>query len=381
MFGPAVAEVGEALGAIAAEDRSGWSAAARSERLLELVGVLEQARAAVIACVGEWDADLAWAADGSKSPAAWLARRAPVTTPEARDLVRAGRLVQSHGATAKALATGDVTSAHVTTAARAARHVEDLYAQHEDVLLDAARALSPDDFRLAAARWRAIADDVAGRKPRDRFERRHLHLSEVLDGMGRIDGYLDGETVQRLAQLLDRLEPPDPDGGDATPRTLGQRRADAMSKLVIGDRRRAATVVHAVVDVDSLAGLMPSDLSRVRADLMGAGGGPVDLATLLRMTCDCSIARVLVRGKSVVLDLGRSTPMVSEAQRRALAIRDGGCTEPGCSAPPDWCDAHHEWHWADGGPTDLSNLELKCRRHHVAAHRHRRRGPPLDLAA
>ncbi len=123
---------------------------------------------------------------------------------------------------------------------------------------------------------------------------------------------------------------------------------------------------------------MPADLTDARCELVG--GGPVDVATMMRMTCDASISRVLMRGKSTVLDLGRATPVVSEAQHRALAIRDGGCTEPGCSAPPEWCDAHHKRHWTEGGPTDLWNLELKCRRHHVAAHGHRR-GPPLAAAA
>jgi hypothetical protein len=29
---------------------------------------------------------------------------------------------------------------------------------------------------------------------------------------------------------------------------------------------------------------------------------------------------------------------------------------------------HHVQHWADGGPTTLSNLALLCRRHHRAVH-------------
>jgi len=68
------------------------------------------------------------------------------------------------------------------------------------------------------------------------------------------------------------------------------------------------------------------------------------------------------------LDLGRATRTISPAQRRALAIRDGGCRFPGCSAPPIWCDGHHVIHWLDGGRTDLANLVLLCRRHHRAVH-------------
>jgi hypothetical protein len=292
-------------------------------------------------------------------------------------MVRAGRLVQENQTTAKALAGGDIASAHTKILARAARHVEDLYPDAEDALVDAARVSKPDDFRGLAARWRSIADDIAGRGPKERnFDRRYLSLAEILDGMGRVEGWLDAETITRLASVLDGLEPPDPVDGPEVPRSLGQRRADALTRLVGGEATPRVTV-HAVVDVETLAGRMPADLTAMRCDLVGAG--PVDVATILRMTCDCSMSRVLMRGRSEVLDLGRSTPVVSDALRRALAVRDGGCTEPGCDAPPEWCDAHHEVHWSQGGPTALWNLKLKCRRHHVAAHR--RRGPPLDLAA
>jgi hypothetical protein len=56
------------------------------------------------------------------------------------------------------------------------------------------------------------------------------------------------------------------------------------------------------------------------------------------------------------------------ALRRALAAWDGGCVAPGCDRPPQWSDAHHLEHWADGGPTDLGNLALLCRTHHLAVH-------------
>jgi hypothetical protein len=267
----------------------------------------------------------------------------------------------------------------VSIAARAARHVEDVYAEHEDVLVDAASAMPPDEFRIAASYWRSFADDVVGRAPNDRcFDRRHLHLSDVLDGMGRIDGYLDAETLQRFAAVLDHLEPPDPVDGPTSPRPLATRRADALGRLVAGERAPRVTV-FAVADLDALHGRMPSDLSDARREVLGACGGPIGLAALELLLCDCSISRVVMRGKSEVLDLGRATPVVSEAQRRALAVRDGGCTEPGCTVPPEWCDAHHETPWSEGGPTDLATLKLKCRRHHVAAHRdrarHRRGGP------
>jgi hypothetical protein len=68
------------------------------------------------------------------------------------------------------------------------------------------------------------------------------------------------------------------------------------------------------------------------------------------------------------LEVGRATRVVHPAQRAALAVRDGGCVFPGCDRPLAWCDAHHLWHWVDGGPTDLINLALLCRAHHRVVH-------------
>jgi len=73
---------------------------------------------------------------------------------------------------------------------------------------------------------------------------------------------------------------------------------------------------------------------------------------------------------------GRLTRTVPPPSWRALVARDPHCTHPGCAAPPAWCEAHHITHWADGGPTNLHNLELKCRRHHRQHHEgHTRAGP------
>jgi hypothetical protein len=360
---------------IAGEDRAGWSGSALSARLLELLTAQQEVAAEVLRCVGEWDAMAAWAEDGSLTAASWLSQHAAVTTQEARELVRSGRLVQSNPTTAKALAVGDISPAHVQVAARAARHVEDMYAAHEDGILDAARGTCPDDFKIPMAYWRSLAENLVGREPAAaRFTRRHLHVSQMLDSMARIDGWVDAETGARFAAALDALEPPDPVDGPETPRSLSQRRADALVKLVAGESGAEHATLAVVIDIDTLQGRFPTDLLHARCDLIG--GDPIDHATALRLACDAAVSRVLMQGPSSILDLGRATPVVSRAQRRALAIRDGGCVEPGCTAPPEWCDAHHKLHWIHGGRTDLDNLELRCRRHHIAEHAKAGRGPP-----
>jgi len=67
-----------------------------------------------------------------------------------------------------------------------------------------------------------------------------------------------------------------------------------------------------------------------------------------------------------VVEIGARTRTIPPALRRALQHRDRGCRFPGCSVQVG--QGHHIRHWANGGPTTLSNLALPCRRHHRAVH-------------
>ena len=98
--------------------------------------------------------------------------------------------------------------------------------------------------------------------------------------------------------------------------------------------------------------------------------GPVPDEVLRRLACDASVRRVVLSGRSEPLDVGRRTPVISPAMRRALIVRDGRCRFPGCDRPHHWCDAHHVVQWTEGGPTAVANLILLCRRHHGLVHRH-----------
>jgi 5-methylcytosine-specific restriction endonuclease McrA len=110
-------------------------------------------------------------------------------------------------------------------------------------------------------------------------------------------------------------------------------------------------------------------------DLLGDAGaaefdhtGPVALSIAERLGCDSSVTRVVMNGASQPLDVGRRTPVIPPAMRRAVMVRDRGCRFPGCGRPRAWCDAHHVVHWARGGPTAVNNLVLLCRRHHRLVH-------------
>lgn len=102
-------------------------------------------------------------------------------------------------------------------------------------------------------------------------------------------------------------------------------------------------------------------------DLMGS---PLPSASLPTFLCDPVLYAALLDSLGLPVDMGRGSRTVTPAQRRALVLRDGGCTFPGCDCPAAWTDAHHILEWdADDGPTDLDNLLLLCRRHHRVAHR------------
>ena len=337
---------------VAAEDRSGWSSRARSDRLLELLAHQERVAAEVVRCAGGWDAVSAWADDGATSAAAWLAERAPLTRPAAARLLRSARLVRDHDDTAAALAEGVVSVAHVDVLASAAHGRSVAYGEHEDSLLTAAEALTADDLVTVVRRWRELADhELARRDAAANFDRRHFHISATTGG-GMLGGFLDPTATATVIRALDAQEPPDPTGGVLPPRSLSQRRADALVALceaatrggVTGDpdRRAPAVAVDVVVDYETLLADGPLDLQSARCDILGVG--PVPRSAMERILCDTTLGRVLLRGRSEVLDLGRRSRTVSRALRRAVILRDEHCQFPGCRIDAAWCDVHHVVH-------------------------------------
>ncbi len=92
--------------------------------------------------------------------------------------------------------------------------------------------------------------------------------------------------------------------------------------------------------------------------------GPV----LERALCITGTIDVLTDTRGNPLDLGREIRLYNARQRLMLATRDGGCLWTGCDRPPEYCEAHHIDHWADGGATDCDRGVLLCRFHHLHLH-------------
>ena len=91
------------------------------------------------------------------------------------------------------------------------------------------------------------------------------------------------------------------------------------------------------------------------ADLVSGGPGqlangtPVPARAVERLSCDSELHRIVMSGRSTVLDYGSSVRTISPALWAALVVRDRHCRHPGCDRPPSWCDAHHIVHFAKGG--------------------------------
>jgi hypothetical protein len=88
-----------------------------------------------------------------------------------------------------------------------------------------------------------------------------------------------------------------------------------------------------------------------------------------RLAEDANITRVITKGRSEPLDVGRSTRSVPPAIAKAVIVRDRHCKYDGCTAPPWACDMHHRQAWASGGPTSVRNTGLLCWFHHEYVHR------------
>ena len=123
--------------------------------------------------------------------------------------------------------------------------------------------------------------------------------------------------------------------------------------------------VSAVFDVHDIADITPEMITDIR---LQARRNNLSATSLEFLLCDCTFSRIVMNGRSEVLDVGRATDIATPAQWKALVARDRHCQHPGCQRPPRDCQAHHIRHWTHGGPTDLENLQLLCWHHHRQHH-------------
>ena len=357
----------DAIDLLKAEDLTSPRSTQLKEDLLELEAQARAFDAERLRRLAEIDRRGDFDDERYTSTAAWLRDRAQMSYGRALGRVELARRLAGMHLTRAAFASGLIgwEAARMLAAARDV-HPESFPAD-EATLVEAARSLSPHLLRHALEHWKDAYDpEHVAAAQEAKHSRRFLHVSRTFDGMVRLDGELDPEAGTTVLSALRSLEEPgaiDP----SDDRTGVQRRADALTDLCRdhldhGDApRRGGDKPHVEVSIDLEALTTATGLALVDDIVVSA-------ETARRLACDAGVSRMITKGESEPLDIGRRTRTVPSSLRRALNRRDGGCTAAGCDRPQRWCDAHHIVHWADGGSTDLDNLVLLCRRHHRMVH-------------
>lgn len=265
------------------------------------------------------------------------------------------------------LAAGETSAEHVDLLARAVDDTSPAEVAASS-LVDLATRGSPEQLAGAVRRFvrnEQSESEKAAIRRRQRAKRRaDWFLGE--DGMWILHAEFDPDAARQIQAALDgavnRLFHADGGRGVATDRrTRAQRRADALEFLL----NRTGTI-------DELT--LPSVRSQAMVVLAVDGahdaesGLAVARAEAERLACVSDLFGLVLDASGEPLWHGRRKRRATDAQLRALKVRDGGCVI--CSARPAMCEAHHVVHW-DGpgkGGTDIDNLALLCRYHHHRLH-------------
>jgi hypothetical protein len=357
------------------------------EEIAELAAHLDAATARLLELIREFDARGGWG-NGFRSCAHWLTWRVGLEPGAARERVRVARALGTLPRLGGALARGELSYSKVRALTRVATP------ETEERLLEVGRAGTAEHVERIVRAWRRVDRIEEARESIRRHRSRSLHVYEDEDGMVVVRGRLEPEAGAVLRKALETArealyqqerrdknvsaeasgrvsaETLDPATGlvvceDTS--TLGQQQADALALLAEtalhqgmdpgtpGERYQV--VVH--VDAPVLASPDAAGQSALEA------GGHVPAEASRRLACDAT--RIVMRHDADgQTEVGARTRTIPPALRRALVHRDRGCRFPGCGLP--FGQGHHIRHWANGGPTILSNLAMLCRRHHRAVH-------------
>ena len=342
------------------------------DEIAELSAHLDAATARLLDLIREFDAREGWNT-GFRSCAAWLNWRVGLDIGAARERVRVARALGTLPLLAQALARGELSYAKVRALTRVASP------ETEEHLLAVERAGTADHVERIVRGWRRMDRKAEAAETIRRHASRALHVYQDEEGMVTLRGRLVPEVgallVQALAAAREALHQKhaanavtDTADISAETPTMAQQQADALALL-------AETAWHRGIDPGAPAERYQVVIhidAPVLADTDAAGqsvledGTHVSAETSRRLACDASRV-VMQHGRDGrVVEVAARTRTIPPAIRRALLHRDRGCRFPGCGVR--FGQGHHIRHWAQGGPTTLSNLALLCRRHHRAVH-------------
>jgi hypothetical protein len=334
------------------------------DEIAELSAHLEAATARLLDLIRDFDERAGWN-HGFRSCAAWLSWRIGLDIGAARERVRVARALGTLPRLASALACGELSYAKVRALTRVATP------ETEERLLAVGRAGTAEHVERIVRGWRRVDRLAEAQESARQQKSRALQVYPDEDGMVVVRGRLTPEAgallMKALAAARETLSLQGREDAAPTP-SFGQEQADALALLAESalhhdlDPGAAGDRYQVVVHVDAAVLADPGQPGQSVLE----DGTHVSAETARRLACDAS--RVVMRhdDNGQMLEVGARTRTIPPALRRALHSRDRGCRFPGCGLPCG--EGHHIRHWAQGGPTTLSNLAMLCRRHHRAVH-------------
>ena len=275
---------------------------------------------------------------GFDSPISWIKANCHLPGGAAADRVCVGQQLENLGESRMALGLGEIGFAHFALIAKTAAAVGEGF--DEARLVRQARKQSVAKFRNTCTHARHAGDPegfVAEEK--EGVEARSLTFTTADDGVVLLQGILDkvgGAAVRTALEPLARRAGKDDD------RDRERRMADAFVDLSMRalDNGLVPQRAHLQVtaSLETLLGLPGAAGANMEFSL------PISAKAVERIACDCAVTRIVLGSDSTVIDVGRAKRTISGPQRKALKVRDGGCTWPGCDRPVSMTEGHHLIH-------------------------------------
>ena len=303
-----------------------------------------------------------------------------LTSREAREVVSRGLVTEAAPEMASALAAGDTTAAHVDALGRGLKIAgaeREAFMAHLPELVEASTTMTASEFsHLVTETAKSVVTDdglsTFERQKRETF----FKMRNEADGCLSVSGKFDPISASILKSKIGRLvESMFHSGDKEVPVEVmpwiepnDHRQAQALIALVNG-------AIDTVSDVPARAEIVVHvDLETLKSGLHAGGtcrtalGADLPVETVRRLACEAEILPVVLDGRSVPIDVGRSKRLATVHQRRALEAVHPTCAIPDCEVIFDHCNVHHIEYWENGGATDLNNMVPLCSRHHHAAH-------------
>ena len=250
---------------------------------------------------------------------------------------------------------------------------------------DAAPPAVAEELRTMAQVW-AIVLDQDGAEPRetDAARRRGVTLGRARDGVIPLRGFLLPEVAGQLQTLFDSILNPKAAGstfvsdspasssdgahdGLAAPLDPRSRAHNSTTRSPRSPRlpRDPWTYRHwAEARRRSSCPCVRATSRPARAGHTSTAARTVSIAAARHVACSGSVTRVVTAANGKIVSIATLDRVFNHHQRRAIALRDGGCIIPGCRVPATWCEVHHVDEHSRGGPTHTSNGVLLCWHHH-----------------